>query len=111
MPVENTRSLAGNALAYLEARPGQKFSAVVLSREFGCCDHTMRARLNDLSARGKIRKLQTDNGFVYWAREQLEQAGMRERIETGRQYVMPATMRERAVEAQAHRERFPSRHI
>lgn len=43
MPVENTRSLAGNALAYLEARAGQKFSAVKLAREFGCCDHTMRA--------------------------------------------------------------------
>lgn len=106
-----TRNLSDNALAYLQARPGEKFENADIARFLGAEPKFLRPILGKLSDAGKIRDVVYGKRRKYFAPEMAEKAMPRPSPITHKTYALPAVMAERGREIQSDRAAFPSRHI
>lgn len=108
-----SRNLSDSALAYLAARPREKFGVQQMADFFGCHETTMRIALNKLVWKKEIRSERQKNAVFYWFEQVAKQtkAEPRQSPITHKVYALPAVLSERGREIQSDRATFPSRHI
>ena len=111
MSIPTTRNLTDSALAYLLARPGERFKVTELAQFFGCGEDTMRSKLVDLRIQGKISAKKDGHAMVYWAESKGAIAGPRQSPIKHKAYALPSALAERVREVQEHRAANPSKHI
>jgi hypothetical protein len=113
MNIATTRNLTDSALAYLVARPGEKFGVQQMADFFRCHETTMRIALNKLVWKKDIRSERAGNAVSYWFEQVAKQARAEPRRSpiTHKVYALPAVLAERVREIQSDRAAFPSRHI
>lgn len=111
MNIATTRNLTDSALAYLVARPGEKFQAQHLAKFYGCHVTTMRGTLIRLNVRGELRAKTVKRTVFYWFEPKSAVAASRQSPITHKVYALPAVMAERGREIQSDRAAFPSRHV
>jgi hypothetical protein len=100
-------------LAYLAARPGERFSVQYIADFFACHETTMRKVLNKLVWKKEIKGEKVKHGVLYSFErvEKIQKAEPRRSPITHKTYSLPAVLAERGREIQSDRAAFPSRHI
>jgi DNA-binding transcriptional regulator PaaX len=113
MSIATTRNLTDSALAYLAARPGEKFGVQQMADFFGCHETTMRIALNKLVWKKEIRSERQRNAVFYWFEQVAKPTKTEPRRSpiTHKVYALPAVMAERGRDLSEHRATFQSRHI
>lgn len=111
-----SRNLSNNALAYLAARPGEKFQVKHLAELFNCHATTMRDALKKLVYRQEIKSEMVGSMALYSFEQAPKKAAPvvaepRQSPITHKSYALPAVLAERGRELAEYRAACPSKHI